>query len=97
MEIKKPKEDPVFQVLAQTCEQSYLKNSLDFPRSNFGKVPVIADTGARTTVAGKFRLRRLGLKEDDPFPVEQRLCRANNNKLKLIGGLLLNLMYISPD
>ena len=96
-EIKKPKEDPVIQVLTQTCEQSYFKNSLDFPRLNVVKVPVIAETGARTTVAGKFLLRRLGLKEDYLFAVELRLCGANNTNLRLLGGLLLNLKYISPD
>ena len=54
-------------------------------------LPAIADTGARTTVAGSKLLTALGLTEKDLFPVRQKLCGANDSKLQILGGLFLQI------
>ena len=96
-ERKNPKDDPVLQVKIRTCEAAYKSNNMRYVESETAKVPAIADTGARTTVAGISLLRNLGLTIENLFPVEQKLCGANNSKLTILGGLFIEITLIGAQ
>ena len=63
------KEDPVINLEIATHKEPYDKLNIPFPPSRSAVIPVVADTGARTTVAGRALLGALGL---DP----RRLCKT---------------------
>ena len=86
-----PKKDPVVHVTIRTSRDAYRINNLDILNSNEANLAAIADTGARTTVAGTKLLAALGLNVEDLFPVDQKLCGANNSRLHIWGGLFLHI------
>ena len=86
-----PKFDPLLHVTIKTCKSAYKFNNLNFRESKEARVQAIADTGARTTVAGLSLLHALGLTIEDLFPVEQKLCSANNSKLTILRGLFVEI------
>jgi len=90
-ENRKPKQDPIIHVDVSTCQRSYESNQVKYPPSHTICIPAVADTGARTTVAGTALVTSLGLTVEDLFPVKQRLCGANNTSLKILGGLFLSI------
>ena len=89
--VRKPKEDPTLTLKISTCKDAYTSNKLPFPASKNISMLAVADTGARTTVAGMSMVQSLGLQQEDLFPVKQKLCGANNSPLNILGGLFLTL------
>lgn len=92
---KTSQSDPIINLKIETCQAPYLKLGMHFPHSKSVILPTVADTGARTTVAGKYLLDALGLRKSNLFSVKQRLCGANNSSLKLLGGLFLQLSSVN--
>ena len=86
-----PDKDPTISIQVETSRSAYDSNSIPFVKSENVRVVAIADTGARTTVAGTALLSAMGLKEGQLFPVEQKLCGANNSRLSILGGLFLRI------
>ena len=57
-------------------------------------VSAIADTRALTTVARLSLLRTLDLVIGHSFPVEQKLCGANDSKLRVLSDLYIDIILI---
>ena len=49
----------------------------------------LADTGASICLGGKGYLRSLGLSESDLTPCDMSVSSANNDSIKVLGGLLI--------
>ena len=84
-----PKQDPIIKVSIETIETAYTLNKIPIVKSSKTSVAAIADTGARTTVAGTALLSAIGVRTDKLFPVQQKLCSANSFRLLILGGLFL--------
>ena len=91
--ICKPKVDPILQIDISVCKKAYEFNGLKSPNGKNAVLRAIADTGARTTVAGMSTVHALGLNKNDLFPVQQKLCGANNSQLSLLGGIFLTIKH----
>ena len=89
----KPKDDPYINIKISICRDAYKFNGIEPPKqtSKVTNTIAVADTGARTTVAGISLLTSLGLNVTDLFSVQQKLCGANESQLDILGGLFLSI------
>ena len=88
---KRSKDDPTVTVKLKTCEDGYKSLNLIPKLSKTITHTAIADTGARTTVAGMNLVRALGLTQADLIPVKLQLYGANGSNLNILGGIFLSI------
>ena len=84
---------PLVTVGIDVSEEDYISFNLPLPKKKFTSVSriAVADTGAMTMVAGRELISGLGLKLNDLIPVNITLSAANNSKLKILGGVFLQV------
>ena len=57
----------------------------------------LPDTGSQVVVAGPDLVQKLGVSREELFPVANKIKMANQNHLKIIGGLMINISATGPN
>ena len=88
----KPESHPIVVVQMSVSSDSYEEFDIPEPaRHQPTNVQAVADTGAMVMVAGMNLVHQLGVKRHELIPVSFRIGAADNDPLKLIGGILVNV------
>ena len=83
------KPQPFITLKIRICTTDYAHFGFRPPRSTKSiDAPTMADTGCQCCLAGMLIIR-LGLNEHDLIPVTTQMQAANNNKIKILGAVLL--------
>jgi len=87
------KPQPFLNVTVQTCAQDYSELGLDDYKvsSLAALIPALADTGCQSFLTGLKVVQRHGFREEQLIPVTMRMHGANNDGIRILGGLVLRI------
>ena len=92
------KPQPFITLSIRVCTRDYAHFGFQPPRSTKSiEAPTMADTGCQCCLAGMLIIRRLGLNESDLIPVTTQMHAANNNKIKILGAVLIEFSGTSAN
>ena len=84
------KPQPFVTLTISICTEDYSQFGLEPPQSTKTiQAPAMADTGCQSCLAGLIIIQRLGLGEEDLIPVTTQMHAANNNKIRILGAVLI--------
>lgn len=87
---KPSKPQPFITLTASICRDDYRCFGLEpLTGTKSIKVSAMADTGCQSSLTGMKLVRRLGLSETDLIPVNMQMHAANNNKIAILGAVLI--------
>ena len=89
---------PFIQLTVQVVPEDF--RNFGFPLNIKPKpvsIPVMADTGCQSCLAGIKVMRQLGLRQSDLMPVSLRMHAANNQGIKILGAMALRLTGKNAD
>ena len=92
------KPQPFITLTIRICTEDYTHFGFQPPRPTKSiETPTMADTGCQCCLAGMLVIRRLGLSENDLIPVTTQMHAANNNKIRILGAVLIEFSGTSPN
>ena len=95
---RKPDPQPQVEVLLAVCHTGYQQLGITQPRNGKQSMATaLPDTGAQMVVAGPNTLHKLGVTKSELIPLSSGVNAANNQQLKLLGGLLLLISGTGQD
>ena len=84
------KPQPFLTLTIGICREDYSQFGLEPPQSTkTAEVSAMADTGCQSCLAGMNVIQRLGVQESDLILVRTQMHAANNNKITILGAVLL--------
>ena len=89
---RKPEPQPEVSVSVAVCVSGYRQLELPEPRAHHQSVTTsLPDTGAQMVVCGMDLVHRMGVKRRDLIPLANGVTAANNQGIKLLGGVLVTI------
>ena len=95
---RKPEPQPSVTVTVSVSQKGYKEVNIPAPRKPRNVAcSALPDTGAQMVVAGLDLVHKLGVTKKELFPVSSGIKAANDEGLKLIGGLLITVSAAGSD
>ena len=83
---------PFFTIHVAVSREDYSTMGQPSPKNTHtATLPVIADTGCQSCLAGAKVLRRIGLEATELVPVTMKMNAANDKGIKILGATFLHL------
>ena len=95
---KAPEAQPYITLKVSTSAKDY--NHFGYKlnsKESSSHLPVMADTGCQSTLAGLQTLAQLNIKTSDQIPVTTRMRAANKKKINILGATILRFSGIDSD
>ena len=95
---RRPEPQPEVSVSVALCVSGYKQLELPEPRAHHQSVTTsLPDTGAQMVVCGMGLVHKMGLKRRDLIPLANGIRAANNQGIKLLGGILITITGKGED